>query len=166
MSELEAPCPICALHADRAAAAALEIGRTPLWLLRHHPQPAPLPGWLLLDARRHIPGPVAFAEQEAAGWGATVRLASQLVEQLTGCERVYVIAFGEGAPHLHLHLIPRHAADPATAAWAVADLYRAVASGERPPADPHRVRQLVERARQLVKWPESSAADGRPGAIA
>jgi diadenosine tetraphosphate (Ap4A) HIT family hydrolase len=54
-----------------------------------------------------------------------VRHASQLVQQITGCERVYAIAFGEGAPHLHLHLIPRHVSNPLTAAWSVADLYRA-----------------------------------------
>ena len=30
-----------------------------------------------------------------------------------------------GAPHLHLHLIPRHISDPLTAAWSVADHYRA-----------------------------------------
>ena len=144
-------CPICDLHGD-ALSAAFEIARTELWVLRHHPDPAPLAGWLLLDARRHLAGPLAFSDQEALAWGPAVRHASRLVQRLTGCERVYVIAFGEGAPHLHLHLIPRHQADPATAAWCVADLYRAVASGGRPPTEPQRVRELVERARQLVEW--------------
>jgi diadenosine tetraphosphate (Ap4A) HIT family hydrolase len=86
-------------------------------------------------------------------------MASRLVQQLTGCERVYAIAFGEGAPHLHLHLIPRHGADPASAAWCVADLYRAVAAGESPAADPARVRQLVVQGRQ---WLERQPS-GLPG---
>jgi diadenosine tetraphosphate (Ap4A) HIT family hydrolase len=73
------------------------------------------------------------------------------VQRLSGCGRVYAIAFGEGAQHLHLHLIPRHLDDPATAAWSVADHYRAVACGERPAADPRRVRELVETARTLVE---------------
>ena len=47
-----------------------------------------------------------------------------------------------GAPHLHLHLIPRHVSDPLTAAWNVADHYRAVAGGERPPVDPRRLEEL------------------------
>jgi diadenosine tetraphosphate (Ap4A) HIT family hydrolase len=145
------PCAICQLHGDGARAGAWEIGRGSLWLLRHHPEPAPLAGWLLLDARRHLGGPLAFSDEEARAWGPAVRHASQLVQRLTGCERVYAIAFGEGAPHLHLHLIPRHAADPASAAWSVADLYRVVAAGERPPADPARVRQLVARGRELVE---------------
>jgi diadenosine tetraphosphate (Ap4A) HIT family hydrolase len=146
----EVSCPICRLHGDPAAAAALELARGELWLLRHHPLPAPLAGWLLLDARRHLGGPLAFSDQEAAGWGLAVRAASQLVQQLSGCDRVYAIAFGEGAPHLHLHLIPRVAGDPASAAWAVADLYRAVERGERPAADPARVAALVARGRELL----------------
>jgi diadenosine tetraphosphate (Ap4A) HIT family hydrolase len=144
------PCPICQLHGDAPREDSEEIARGALWLLRHHPAPAPLAGWLLLDARRHMEGPLAFSDQEAARWGTAVRHASQLVRRLTGCERVYLIAFGEGAPHLHLHLIPRSAADPASAAWSVADLYRAVAAGERPPADPIAVRALVAAGRALV----------------
>jgi diadenosine tetraphosphate (Ap4A) HIT family hydrolase len=154
-----APCPICRLHGD-AAAAPLEILRSELWLLRHHPDPAPLAGWLLLDARRHLAGPLAFSDCEASGWGRAVREASQLVQRLTGCDRVYAIAFGEGAPHLHLHLIPRFAGEPASAAWSVADLYRAVQAGERAPADPARVRELVERARQLLDRTALGSAAG------
>lgn len=143
-------CPICRLHGDAVALASLEIGRSDLWLLRHHPNPAPLAGWLLLDARRHLGGPLAFSDREAAGWGLAVRTASQLVQRLSGCERVYAIAFGEGARHLHLHLIPRFGADPSSTAWQVADLYRAVERGERAPADPEAVAELVARGRQLL----------------
>ena len=73
--------------------------------------------------------------------------ASALVRELTGCDRVYAMAFGEGAPHLHLHLIPRFAHDPHTAAWSVADHYRAVASGQRHATPADQVAALVERAR-------------------
>jgi diadenosine tetraphosphate (Ap4A) HIT family hydrolase len=155
----DSTCAICLFHGDPAMASALEIGRSDLWLLRHHPLPAPLAGWLLLDARRHLSGPLAFSDQEAASWGLAVRTASQLVQRLTGCDRVYAIAFGEGAPHLHLHLIPRFAADPASTAWSVADLYRAVERGDRPPADSAGVAALVAEARQmLTSNPLSGAA--------
>jgi diadenosine tetraphosphate (Ap4A) HIT family hydrolase len=63
---------------------------------------------------------------------------------------VNAIAFGEVPLHLHLHLIPRHGADPATAAWSVADHYRAVAAREHPAVAPDQLRELVARARQLV----------------
>ena len=68
--------------------------------------------------------------------GGAVQQASQLVRDLTVCDRVYAIAFGEGAQHLHLHLIPRFVADPQTTAWCVADFYRAVAHGDASAAHP------------------------------
>jgi diadenosine tetraphosphate (Ap4A) HIT family hydrolase len=64
---------------------------------------------------------------------------------------VYAIAFGEGAPHLHVHLIPRFGVDPGTAAWSVADHYRAVAAGERAAAPSERVAALVARARHHLR---------------
>jgi diadenosine tetraphosphate (Ap4A) HIT family hydrolase len=73
-----------------------------------------------------------------------------LVRTLTGCDRIYAIAFGEGARHLHLHLIPRFGNDPATSAWSIADHYRAVARFERPAADPGAVATLVGNARSLA----------------
>lgn len=157
---MTATCAICQIHGNPIQQEAYEIGRGARWLLRHHPDPSPLAGWLLLDACRHLGGPIAFSDQEALSWGAAVRHASQLVQRLTGCERVYAIAFGEGAPHLHLHLIPRFASDPASAAWSVADLYRAVVAGDRPAADPCHLRELVAQARQRV---DLSVLDGALG---
>ena len=142
-------CGICHLHQDPPSRERFEISRTELWVLRHHPDPAPLPGWLLLDSHRHCGGPLAFEPREAESWGLAVRDASQLVQQITGCDRVYAIAFGEGAPHLHLHLIPRFADDPATSAWLVADHYRAVQVGQRDAAPAAQVQELVELARRI-----------------
>jgi diadenosine tetraphosphate (Ap4A) HIT family hydrolase len=160
-----AHCPICALHSSTPDRARYEIARGSLWLLRHHPDPSPLAGWLLLDARRHLEGPLGFSAEEASGWGGAVQAASQLVQQLTGCERVYAIAFGEGAHHLHLHLIPRHLPDPASCAWSVADLYRAVERSERPAADPQAVAELVQRARLLLAANPCPALLGSEGQV-
>ncbi len=145
-------CGICRLHRDPDAAERYEIGRGPLWILRHHPDPAPLAGWLLLDAGRHLGGPIGFNAEEAADWGGAVQQAYRLVQQLTSCDRVYAITFGEGARHMHLHLIPRFAADPTSEAWAVADLYRAMTAGERAAADPLQVAALIQQGRLL--WPD------------
>lgn len=150
-------CGVCHHHSDPEQLRLYEIGRDARWLLRHHPDPAPLPGWLLLDSVRHLGGPMEFTAQEAAEWGRVVQHGSQLVQQLSGCERVYAIAFGEGARHLHLHLIPRFAADPDTEAWRVADLYRAVAQGQASAADPQAVAALVERGRALWSHLRSQA---------
>ncbi len=128
--QADASCAVCALHGDDAELAAHEVWRSDLWLLRHHPLPAPLLGWCLLDARRHCAGPIDFGADEAREWGGVVQRASQLVRRVTGCDRVYAIAFGEGARHLHLHLIPRCVDDPRTSAWRIADLYRDVEAGK------------------------------------
>jgi diadenosine tetraphosphate (Ap4A) HIT family hydrolase len=101
-----------------------------------------------LDSLRHVGGPADFDAEESAALGPMLQRSSALVRELGGCERVYAIAFGEGARHFHLHLIPRHGSDPATESWRVADLYRAVSAAERPAADPDSVLQLVRRARQ------------------
>ena len=140
-------CGICHLHQDPPSRERFEISRTELWVLRHHPDPAPLPGWLLLDSLRHCGGPLAFEPREAESWGLAVRDASQMVQKITGCDRVYAIAFGEGAPHLHLHLIPRFADDPATSAWLVADHYRAVQACQREASPAAQVQEMVELAR-------------------
>ena len=147
-------CAICQLHLDPQAQERYEIQRSGLWVLRHHPDPAPLPGWLLLDSLRHCSGPMDFMVAEASDWGSAVRDASALVKQITGCDRVYAIAFGEGAQHLHLHLIPRHLNDPASKAWAVADLYRAMDRGDRAAADPDAVAAMVQRCRALISVPD------------
>ena len=145
---MTSPCPICELHQDQEMRERYEIKRSGLWVLRHHPDPAPLPGWMLLDTLRHCSGPVDFTIDEAVGWGIAVQQASDMVQQLTQCDRVYAIAFGEGAQHLHLHLIPRLVTESSTKAWAVADHYRSVESNHHPPADPAQVEALVLKARQ------------------
>lgn len=148
-------CDICRIH-DRALAehasrwAPLESFRDASWIVRHHAAPAPLVGWTFLCAVRHVQGPADFNDREAATFGPALRRISALVRQLTGCDRVYAIAFGQGAPHLHVHLIPRFDADASTRAWAVADWYRAVERGEQQGADPDEVISLVRRMRAAL----------------
>ena len=144
-------CGVCLQHNDSASQARFEISRNELWVLRHHPNPTPRVGWLLLDASRHVGGPVDFNEHEASQWGLAVQQASRLIKTLTGCDRVYAIAFGEGARHLHLHLIPRVGDDPETEAWCVADLYRQVAQKQHPPTKPEAIQTFVTKAREVVK---------------
>ncbi len=140
-------CAICALHASVERLRDLEIWRNRRWLLRHHPHPSPLLGWCLLDARRHLAGAIDFLDDEADEWGSVVKQASKLVKTVTGCDRVYAIAFGEGARHLHLHLIPRFQADQRSAAWSVADLYRDVETGREQPVPFDSVEKFLEAAR-------------------
>ncbi|MBL9149933.1 MAG: diadenosine tetraphosphate hydrolase [Phycisphaerae bacterium] len=127
-------CSICRLL-ETARDDGLVVAEADRWVLRHHLPPAPLAGWLLLCARRHVQGPARLeSDEDACEFGLMVRDAARALEVTTGALRVYAIAFGEGSQHLHVHLIPRLAAHPETAAWNVADWYRAVERGERRPA--------------------------------
>ena len=140
-------CAICELHTSVEHLREVEIWRNRHWLLRHHPHPSPLLGWCLLDARRHLAGPIDFLDDEADEWGKVVKQASKLVKTVSGCDRVYAIAFGEGARHLHLHLIPRFQEDQRSAAWNVADLYRDVETGREKPVPYESVEEFLAAAR-------------------
>jgi len=143
------PCDICRIHAD-AACAPYEVVRDGRWVVRHHLPPAPLAGWAFLCAQRHVQGPADLDDAEADGFGRALRRVSRAVRAVTGCDRVYAIAFGQGAPHLHVHLVPRFDAECGTAAWKVADWYRAVERGERPAADAAAVADAVRRMRDAI----------------
>ena len=120
------------------------------WIVRHHMLPAPLAGWFMLVSRRHLGGPADLSDAEAAAFGPAMRRVSQAIKAVTGAPKVYAIAFGEGAPHLHVHLVPRYADRADLAAWKLADVYRAVERGELPAADPDLVRKQVRSLGDLL----------------
>lgn len=138
-------CAVCAFEHPTRRSPELVAWEDDLWILRHHMLPAPLAGWCMLVSRRHLGGPADLSDAEAASFGPTLRRVSRAIKAVTGAPKVYAIAFGEGAPHLHVHLIPRYADRPDLAAWKLADVYRAVERGESPAADPHLVRAHVRR---------------------
>ena len=92
---------------------------------------------------------INFSKKEADNSGSAVQDASTLVKQLSQCDRVYAIAFGEGAQHLHLHLIPRFIANPATKAWSVADHYRSIDSDQSRQVPQDHLNDFVIKARRI-----------------
>ncbi len=102
---------------------------------------------MLLCSTRHVQGAADLNDAEAAEFGPMLKRVSMAVRACTGCDRVYAIAFGQGAPHLHVHLIPRFDEEPGTRAWSIADWYRAVEQGARHEADPVKVREVVRALR-------------------
>lgn len=108
---------------------------SPRWLLMRHADPVPLAGWMMLVARAHRPGLDAMSGEEAAELGVAMAAIAAAVRKVTGCERTYALTFNEAVPHLHLHVIPRHAADASTTSWALADRYRATMRKEVAAAD-------------------------------
>jgi diadenosine tetraphosphate (Ap4A) HIT family hydrolase len=106
----------------------------PRWRLYRHADPVPLAGWMMIASRAHRSGLDAMTPEEAAEIGGFLQAIAEAVRAVTGAERTYSITFNEAVPHLHLHVIPRHASDPTTTSWALADRYRGTAKGEIPAA--------------------------------
>ena len=110
-------CLTCELIARR------DTGDAPLWDNIHrtahwdlvHSYNTSLPGWLVLVARRHITAIDELTDEEAAELGVLLRRASAALREVVGCVKTYVVQFAEQAehPHVHFHVIPRMADQPA-----------------------------------------------------
>lgn len=129
-------CPFCA-RAQRIYA------ESPRWLVMRHADPVPIAGWMMLVAKAHRPGLDAMDEVEAREVGQALAAIAAAVRAETGAERTYSITFNEAVPHLHLHVIPRHAGDSSTTSWALADRYRATARRELPPAEAEEAERMA-----------------------
>lgn len=116
ITELSA-CLTCELIARR------DQGNAPLWDSIHrthhwdlvHSYNTSLPGWLVLVARRHVAAIDELTEAEAAELGVLLRRVSAALREVTGCVKTYVVQFAEQAehPHVHFHVVPRMADQPA-----------------------------------------------------
>jgi diadenosine tetraphosphate (Ap4A) HIT family hydrolase len=102
-----------------------------LWHVRPIDAPSGVPGWMMLVARRHVPGPAHFDAREVASFGPTWCHLQRVLLEVTGALRIYTAAMGESSPHFHGHLVPRFAQMPKDAkGWSVFDLERAAKAGE------------------------------------
>lgn len=79
---------------------------------RHAPGEPVYRGWLVIETKRHVAalGDLTDAEARTIGW-ITNRLAGVL-RSTAGAEHVYSMVYGDGVPHLHVHLVPRYPGTP------------------------------------------------------
>lgn len=126
---MNASCPFCA----GAQTVYLSSER---WQVLRHADPVPLAGWMMVASRQHLAGLDAMGPDEQSELGRVLAEVARAVRAVTGCARTYSISFNEAVPHLHIHLIPRHADDETTKSWSLADRYRATARRDAAPADP------------------------------
>jgi histidine triad (HIT) family protein len=127
----DAKCGICRTNAGDAAIDGGIVFENDLWLVRHLMPGRGLPGWMIVQSQRHVPGIAYFDDAEAANFGPAFRHFEKVLEEVSGALRIYTAAMNESFPHFHCHLIPRYKKMPKDAAsWAVFDLFRASAEGE------------------------------------
>lgn len=101
-------CAVCAENSTERPMTHGILYEDELWVVRHAEPPYGVAGWLTLQARRHVPGPHAFTDDEARSFGPALRHVSAVLLEASGALRVYVAALGEMYPHFHCHLVPRY----------------------------------------------------------
>lgn len=69
-------------------------------------------GHLLVEPLRHAPGMADLTDPEAQDVGRWCTRASRALRDVAGAEHVYAAVFGDGVPHLHVHLLPRFPGTP------------------------------------------------------
>ena len=146
------PCLTCDLVRRRDAGAAPlwdSIQRTAHWDLVHSYNTS-LPGWLVLVARRHVAAIDELTEEEAAELGVLLRRVSATLRDVTGCAKTYVVQFAEQAehPHVHFHVIPRMADQPAERRGPGVFSYLGVPEAER--VSEARMNAIAAAVRQLL----------------
>lgn len=103
-------CIICRTTAGDAVLHRLEVWRDDLWRLTVSLD-AEVLGFAYLEPLRHIPTIADLDGPEAASFGAVMAKATQALKEATGAPIVYVYIFGDGVPHLHVHLAPHRDGD-------------------------------------------------------
>jgi diadenosine tetraphosphate (Ap4A) HIT family hydrolase len=110
-------CKTCQMVAQRDAGTAPlwdNIYRTDYWDVVHSYNSALL-GWIVLVPREHHTAVADLSAAEAAELGLLLQRVSKALAELTGCVKTYVMQFAEHPlhPHVHFHVVPRMAGQPA-----------------------------------------------------
>jgi diadenosine tetraphosphate (Ap4A) HIT family hydrolase len=69
-------------------------------------------GFSFLEPKRHIPHITDLDGEEARTFGSVLAKTTRAIRDAAEAEVVYIYVFGEGIPHLHLHLAPHRKGDP------------------------------------------------------
>lgn len=103
-------CPMCAGTARDAELERLEVWRDALWRLTVSIS-SEVAGFAYLEPLRHIAFITQLDGAEAVTFGPVLARCTRILREVTGAEVVYVYIFGDGVPHLHVHLAPHRAGD-------------------------------------------------------
>ncbi len=144
-------CAICNASMDTSSVPGGIVYEDDLWLVHHVMSGRGVPGWMMVQTRRHVAGIAFFNDAEALSFGPTFRHLQKVLMEVTGALRIYTASMNESVPHFHCHVVPRYEAMPKNAkGWEVFDLFRASAAGEID-VDADSVTRLTDRYREALK---------------
>ena len=103
-------CLICRGADGDAEFPRVEVWQDPLWRLTVSLD-AEVAGFAYLEPKRHIRYVTELDGAEAETFGPVIARVSAALKASTGAEIVYVYVFGDGIPHLHVHLAPHRKGD-------------------------------------------------------
>jgi diadenosine tetraphosphate (Ap4A) HIT family hydrolase len=101
-------CTSCEIAAERQATPGGLIHSSQLFTLTHHGHVHhAMPGFLILQPRRHIEHIAEFSGEEAMEFGPLLKSASMALMNVCAPAKVYVCSFGSVIKHVHFYLIPQ-----------------------------------------------------------
>jgi diadenosine tetraphosphate (Ap4A) HIT family hydrolase len=103
-------CLICRGADGDAEFPRIEVWQDSLWRLTVSLD-AEVAGFAYLEPRRHVRYITELDGAEADTFGPVIAKVSAALKAATGAEIVYVYIFGDGIPHLHVHLAPHREGD-------------------------------------------------------
>lgn len=99
----------------RGAEADAELERVEVWQDAHWRLTVSLSsevaGFAYLEPKRHISHIHELDGDEAETFGRALAKCTKALKEATDAEVVYIYVFGDGVPHLHLHLAPHRSGD-------------------------------------------------------
>jgi len=107
-------CFICEKHNGMNDAARFHIITTPLISVYHmFPENGSVYlGHVFIETIRHIPSLAEMTIEESNEVGRFQMIISKVFKEFFDAEHIYSFVFGDGVPHLHIHLIPRYKGAP------------------------------------------------------
>lgn len=74
--------------------------------------PTAYQGYLMVEPKRHVAMLGDLTDEEAARLGVLANRAAAILRRSDAIEHVYSFVFGDGVPHLHVHIAPRYRDTP------------------------------------------------------
>jgi diadenosine tetraphosphate (Ap4A) HIT family hydrolase len=106
----EGSCPLCRGPSGDPALERVQVWEDAVWRLTTA-LGGEVAGCSYLEPKRHVPHITDLEGEEARTLGPVLAHVTRALKEATGASVVYMYIFGDGIPHLHIHLAPHRRGD-------------------------------------------------------